>query len=158
MPSVKSIRSTASSPPASAAPGSPRQDEVTSLLPPSRPRTPRNYAQPLPKGKHQARKASVGGRSASGRSILSGLGGYGATDNENPMTMPARVTREGQKVSHIPRTARRRALTFQRVLTTAPILLSFWLLVISSFVSVVMTLLLLIDIVVEADVPKLPSR
>ncbi|KAK8849618.1 hypothetical protein IAR55_004953 [Kwoniella newhampshirensis] len=127
-----SVRSVASSSSTRTSP-----DEVTALLPPSTHSHPHAHAHP------HGRKASVGGRSVSGRSTAGSVRGYGAVNGRHgPAAQAPRVSKQGQR----------------RILTTLPLQAAFFSLVLLTFASFVLTIILFLNTVMDFSIKFLPYR
>ncbi|WVQ96013.1 hypothetical protein IAU59_003113 [Kwoniella sp. CBS 9459] len=89
------------------------------------------------------RKASVGGRSVSGRSTAGSVRNYGAVSGRSgPSQQAPRVSKAGQR----------------RILTTLPIQATFFTLTILTFASLVLALFLFLNTVLDFSVGPLPYR
>ncbi|WVR08105.1 hypothetical protein IAU60_005151 [Kwoniella sp. DSM 27419] len=120
--------------------------EVTTLLPSSTGHSQAHghahAATPVHAHPH-GRKASVGGRSVSGRSVAGSVRNYGATPvRPGPAEQAPRVSKVGQR----------------RILTTFPLRAAFFTLTLLTFASLVLSLILFLNTVLDFSVSALPYR
>ncbi|WWC65769.1 uncharacterized protein I303_108391 [Kwoniella dejecticola CBS 10117] len=131
----------------SASPVDSPAEETTSLLPPSAPAHPHSHSHPhthphMPNHAH-ARKTSISARSISGRSVAGSVRNYGAVAGRpGPAEQAPRVSKVGQR----------------RILTTFPLQATFFILTLLVFAAFVLSLILLLNTVLDFSVNFLPYR
>ncbi|WWC73747.1 uncharacterized protein I206_107719 [Kwoniella pini CBS 10737] len=116
-------------------------EETTTLLPPTAPAHPHAHHH-SPNHPH-TRKTSISTRSISGRSVAGSVRNYGAVAGRpGPSEQAPRVSKLGQR----------------RILTTFPLQATFFILTLLVFASFVLTLILLLNTVLDFSVKFLPYR
>ncbi|WWC95765.1 hypothetical protein V866_002631 [Kwoniella sp. B9012] len=131
-----SNRSSVSSSPTRTSPA----EETTTLLPPT---SQHPHAHPHTPAHPHARKTSISTRSVSGRSVAGSVRNYGAVAGRpGPVEQAPRVSKLGQR----------------RILTTFPLQATFFILTLLTFASFVLSLILLLNTVLDFSVKFLPYR